>query len=179
MPEKVFTIEGRRLSQLPDVQKVWMWELIVPTDGVMNDSGAIDDDLIIRCRSAVIPGRSTEVITSDFMGMKQYFPSRPSFPGSFGVTYEETEDQRIRKAMEEWQQKIYNTESGGSTRPFKRQLTRNITLLMYQGDGEPLEKKVQFMNAWPIDVPDVALSYSDAGQVTYSVTFQYDFWKLI
>ena len=158
-----------------------MWELIVPTAGVMNDSGVVDDDLVIRCRSVSIPGRSTEVITSEFMGMKQYFPSKPIFDGTVDVTYEETEDQPIKKALTEWQQKIYSTDTGVQTVPFidKRLQSKTLTLIMYDGKGDSLDRKIQFINAWPQNVPSVALSYAGSEQVIYSVTFQYDFWKLV
>ena len=74
-----FTIENR-MKKLPDIQRTWMWELLIPaianvTGGIMGDV----DDLIIRVRSAVIPGRQIESMTSEFMGMKQYFPGKTTF----------------------------------------------------------------------------------------------------
>ena len=55
-----FFLEGRAKT-LPDLQRGWMFELLIPaiadvTGGIMGDV----EDLIIRVRSAVIPGRTIE-----------------------------------------------------------------------------------------------------------------------
>ena len=47
------------------------------------------EDLVIRAKTATIPGRTTEPITSEFIGMKQFFPGKPSFTNTFEVSIEE------------------------------------------------------------------------------------------
>lgn len=177
-----FAIESR-LKNLPDAQRNFMFELIIPgigavTDGIMKK----DEDLAVRVRSAVIPSRGNDPIESNFMGMKQFFPGRPSFGGNtFDVTIEETEDQIVHRAITAWQNQIFNIRlsdptNGASLRPLKRQLTRDVYLLEYKYNQELMTNKVHYYNAFVQNVGDVSLDYSGGELVRYSVTFQYDFW---
>ena len=176
-----FTIEGRT-KRLPDLQRGWMFELLIPaiadvTGGIMKDV----EDLIIRVRSAVIPGRTIEALTSEFMGMKQYFPGKTTFTSTFTSSIEETQNQIVWKALKYWQNQIYlvdpvDPRGGASQRPNKRSIAKDIFLIEYGYNGKPLEKKVRFYNCYPEGVGDVTVSYESADQVKYEVTWRYDFW---
>jgi len=177
------TIEGRA-KQLPDIQRTWNWELMIPgignvTKGIMKN----DEDLIIRVRSAVIPSRGNEPIESNFMGMKQFFPGKPTFENSFAVTIEETENQIALKALTAWQDNTFDISptsptGGSSSKLLKRQLTKDVFLLMYKYNHKIMEKKIHFYNAFIQNVDSVSLDYTDNSSVKYSVTFQFDFWTL-
>ena len=179
-----FTIEGRA-KRLPDIQRTWMWELLIPsiadvTGGIMSDV----EDLIIRVRSAVIPGRQIESMTSEFMGMKQYFPGKTTFASTFTSTIEETQDQMVWKALKHWQNLIYLVDpkvpaGGASQRPTKRSIAKDIFLIEYGYNGEPLDEKVRFYNCYPEGVGDVTTSYESADQVKFEVTWRYDFWTAV
>ena len=142
------------------------------------------EDLLVRCRSVSIPPRTINAIQSDWMGMKQFFPSKPDVGGTFVATFEETEDMKIQQIFYEWSQTIFNVNpkslltAGKSKRPLKRQLTKDIFLIMFGYDGTPLPKSIRFTNAWVQNVADVPLDYGAGDSVKYSVTFQYDFWTL-
>jgi len=180
-----FTIEGRRKLDMPDVQRSWMWELLIPsikdvTCGIMSDV----EDLIIRVRSAVIPSRGNESITSDFMGMKQFFPGKPTFGNTFAVEIEETEDQIVWKSLNAWNELIFNTNpnspmGGSSQKPMKRDVAKDVFLIMYAYNQRPLDKKVRFFNCFPQSVGDVTMSYTGNEQVKFSCTFQFDFWQAV
>lgn len=178
------TIEGRA-KRLQDIQRNWLWELFIPaisdvTNGIMGDV----EDLVIRARTAVIPSRGNDPITSEFIGMKQYFPGKPNFGSTFSVEIEETEDQIVHKALTEWQNLIFNISptdpmGGSSQRPLKRDVAKDIFLLMYSYNQRVLEKKIRFYNAFIQSVGDVTLSYAGNESVKYPVVFQYDFWELV
>jgi len=179
-----FTIEGRA-KQLPDIQRNWMWELLIPsiadvTGGIMGDV----EDLVIRARSVVIPSRGNEPITSEFIGMKQYFPGKPTFGSTFAVNIEETENQIVHKALTFWQNLIYNISpndptGGQSLRPKKRDVAKDVYLLMYAYNGAPLEKKIRFYNCFIQNIGDVTMAYGGNESVKYDVTWQFDFWELV
>ena len=60
-----FFLEGRA-KRLPDLQRGWMFELLIPA--IADITGGIIkgvDDLIIRVKTAVIPGRQIESMTSE------------------------------------------------------------------------------------------------------------------
>ncbi|MFW6377456.1 MAG: hypothetical protein ACOCZ5_02305 [bacterium] len=176
-----FTLESRA-KKLPDIQRTWMYELEIPaiadvTNGIMGDV----EDLIIRTRSAVIPERGNQPITSEFMGMVQRFPGKPSFGDSFAVTIEETEDQIVHKGLTAWQNLIFNISptsiSGGqSLRPLKRDVAKDVYLIMYKYNGKEMDKKIRFYNAFVQSVGEVSLAYSGNEAVQYSCQFAYDFW---
>lgn len=180
-----FTIEGR-MKSLPDVQRNWMWQLLIPgVISVAPTTALLDqEDLIVRCRSISIPPRSNTVTQSDWMGMKQFFPGKPDVGGTVAATFEETEDMAVRKIFWEWEQNLFNvnpqstTTAGKSRRPLKRLLTKDMFLVMYGYDGRQLEKSIRFHNAFVQNVGDVALDYGAGAAVQYTVTFQYDFWTL-
>jgi hypothetical protein len=176
-----FLLESRA-KKLPDIQRNWAYEVVVPaiadvTGGIMGDV----EDLIIRVRSAVIPARGNDPIESHFFGMSQLFPSKPVFEKSFDVVIEETEDQMVLKALQYWQNQIYNVNikdanNGSSQRPLKRDLAKDIYLLMYKYNQDQMERKIRFYNAFPRNVGDVPLSYDGNESVKFSVTFAFDFW---
>lgn len=178
-----FTINGRAYK-FPDVQRNFMWQMFIPGIITVAPSALLDaEDLLVRCRSISIPQRSNEPITSNFMGTRQFFPGKAD-PGGGTVTatFEDTEDAAVGRIMYEWQQNIFNVNprspltAGKSRRPLKRQLTRNIYLLMYGYSGVPMPATIRFHNAWVQNVAESPLAYDGNESVKYDVTFQYDYW---
>lgn len=178
-----FTIEGRRIKNLPDIQRAYLWEIVISNVADLIDIGATDleDDIIIRARTSQIPARGFETIESNFIGMTQLFPGRPTFGRTLALTLEETEDQLIHKFLYEWRQQIYDVNpnsptAGVASKATKREMTRTIYLNMYHVDGNILDRRIKFWNAWPSDVSDIELSYDASTAVSYAATFSFDFW---
>ena len=178
------TIEGRAKT-LPDIQRNFMWEIFIPaisdvTGRIMGDV----EDLVIRARTATIPSRGNEPITSEFIGMKQFFPGKPTFGNTFEVTLEESDSQIVHQALTFWQNLIFSVSpgrarGGHSQRPLKRDIAKDVFLLMYKYNGDEIDKRVRFYNCFVQNVGDVSLSYSSNEAVAYSVGFQFDFWELV
>ncbi len=163
-----------------DIQRTYMFDLNIPDMGAF---GIEDDQLIIRCRTAVLPSRGTEPIESVFMGMKRFFPGKPVFTHTLATTFEEFQDRKVSTALYAWQQQIFDIENAGAaTVQNKSDLVRTITLQLYGYDGEPInggdKSKIEFYNAWVQEVAEVALDYTANDSVKYGVTFQYDRWEL-
>jgi len=178
-----FTINGRA-QKFPDVQKNFMWQLMIPGISQIAPSAMLDvEDLLVRCRSISIPQRSNEPLTSYFMGTRQFFPGRAD-PGGGTVTvdFEDTEDMTISRVLYEWQQVIFNINpestisAGKSQRLLKRRMVKDLYLYMFSYAGVPLPRVIRFKNAWVQQVSEVGLSYDGNEAVKYSVTFQYDYW---
>jgi hypothetical protein len=178
-----FSIEGR-LKGLKDIERNWLFELVIPDANKLTGGIASDEDLIIRCKTAVIPGRGLDTVESNFAGMKQLFPMKPTFSNSFSVEMEETEDQKITKSLYAWRQLMFDVDPGSakagvSSYATKRDACKDIFLLVYKYDGSIMEKKYKFVNAFPSGVEDVAMGYASNEAVKYSVTFSYDYWLLV
>lgn len=161
-------------ANVGDILRNYNFELIIPQiDDVTSD------DLRIRVRNAVLPGRSNEPIESNFMGMKQIFSGRATFTNTLPILFEEFEDRKISKALYSWQQKIFDTKvAGAALAEDKKEITETIILrlLKYNGDEVETNGKIYFRGAWPQNVEDVTLDYTSNESIKYSCTFQFDTW---
>lgn len=175
-----FTIDGRMKNE-KDIQRNWKWELWIPKPPKVANWDM--DDMIIRCRAAVIPGRGNEPIESNFMGQKQFFPGKPIFPNSFVAMFEEFEDKKVSEFLYSWQQSMHDysgqiaANPGASVSEGKAGIKTDMSLYQYGFNGN-LIQKLTFKNAWVQNVDDVSLDYTGAESVKYSVTFQYDYWNI-
>lgn len=170
-----FTIAGR-LKNLPDIQKTYMWELFIPSIEDLDQ-----DDMVLRVRNVVIPGRTIQPIESFFMGTKQFHAGRTEYAGTFPTQIEEFEDQKAHSALHSWQQLIYdydpNSSTAGQSKVVgKNEYSRDIVLKMYKNDGIKMDKDIVFYGAWPQNVGDATLDYTASDSVKYEVTWQYDYW---
>jgi hypothetical protein len=175
-----FTVEGR-LGALPDPQRNFQFEVTIPNIGVMT-GGILDmEGLIVRAKTASIPGRSNEEIESFFMGTKQIFPGRPSFSNKLSITVDELEDQIIGKAMYAWMQRIFDIDPNSPTAGYshvatKRMASTDLILRMYKYNGEKLSEDIIFTNSRPSAIEDIGLDMTGNEKITYAITFTYDFW---
>ena len=170
-----FTAAGR-LKDLPDIQKNYMWELFIPSIEDLDQ-----DDMVIRCRTASIPGRTIAPIESNFMGTKQFYPGKSKYTGNLAIQLEEFEDQKVHQALHSWMQSIFDYDpksgtAGQSKAAGKNDYSVDVTLKLYKGDGSDVDKKIRFYNCWPTSVGDAALDYAGPDSVKYDVTFQFDYW---
>lgn len=178
-----FTVEGR-LGAIADIQRNFLFEVLIPAIGTMT-GGAIDTEgLIIRSKSCALPARGNEEIDSFFMGMKQFFPGRPTFSNKLTVSIDETEDQIITKSLYAWRQRIFNIDPNSATAGYseavnKRAASTTIILRQYKYNGDKLPNDIYFYNAWPSDIGDVELVMTGNEKVAYSAIFTFDFWKLV
>lgn len=174
-----FTIDGR-VKNLPDIQKNYMFEVWIPSEGFNSFS---QEGLIIRAKTAIIPGRDFEQIETFFMGTKQLYPGKATFSNVLQVTFDEHEDQMITKALFEWQQKMFDYDpnsgtAGQQTVLGKTDYTKSIIVKMYRANGESLGKQVRFYNCWPKTIDDAQLDMQSSDKVQRSVSFAYDYWLI-
>jgi len=185
-----FTVEGR-LSTIADLQRNFMFDVSIMNIKTMLDSEALaslisadlQEDLVVRTKTCVIPARGNEDIESFFMGMKQIFPGRPTFSNKLGLQIDETEDQLVMKVLTAWRNRIFDTRFDSATAGYsqsqtKRGLSTQIILRKYKYNGTKLDNDIIFYNAWPSEVGDVDLSMAANEKVTFNATFTFDFWKL-
>ena len=170
-----FTIAGR-LKNLPDVQKTFMWEMFIPSIEDLDQ-----DEMVLRIRNTVIPGRTITPIESHFMGTRQFFSGKTEYTGTFATQIEEFEDQKVHKALTSWQHAIFdynpdNPTAGQSKVAGKNDYTRDIVLSMYKNSGVKMDNDVVFYNAWPQSIGDATLDYTASDSVKYEVTWQFDYW---
>jgi hypothetical protein len=179
----------QRLKNQRDIVRTYQFDLIFPQIDKVCTSFKDPQDLLVRCKSAVIPSRGNEIIETNLYGMKQFFPSKPTFGHVLNVTIEEWSDQKSLKAIDEWQNLIFQTDpngpnAGASQVSQKRQGTGKSFALdgfitQYDYNGIQLGQRIQFVNAFPTQRDDVQLSYNSSEAIMYNVSFQFDYWKFV
>jgi hypothetical protein len=177
-----FTLENR-LGAIPDIQRNFLWEFLIPNINVMTNNIIDTESLIIHTKTALIPGRSVEDIESFFMGMKQIFPGRVTFPNKMAIGIDEDESQIIHKGLYAWMQKQFDVDpdsatAGYSQVPTKRLMCTDVILRCYKYNGEKMENDSVLTNCRPSAIEDVNLDMAGNEKVNYSVTFTYDYWLL-
>jgi hypothetical protein len=167
------------IGKLPlgDIQRTYSWDLLIPEV----PGGVTEEELRIRCRSVTLPGRSNDVITSNFLGMEQFFPGKLHFTNPFNVTFEEFSDRKVAKALYAWQQTVFGISSGGGINNNKNIYGRNIVLELLDYTNANIKAidngRIKLFGAWPENVAEVAMSYADNAALQYSVGFRYDRWE--
>lgn len=168
----------KKFDNEPDIQRNYMFDLSIPD---MAKYGIQEDILTVRCRNLSLPGRGSEPIESTFMGMKQWFPGKPTFPGTLSIMFEEFEDRKVSLALYNWQQDVFDVhEAGAALVTSKAEIAKTMTIRMYDYKGDLLTAggEIEVINSWPQDIGDVALDYTGNESVKITAVFQYDRWLL-
>ena len=179
-------IEGRKIKGFADIQRNFDYEIsFTNAHTIVGWSDA--EDLTLRARSFSVPSRGNEQIDSNFGAMKQFFPGKPTFENTTTIVFEETESQKVQKFLHAWQQKIFNVNEGHANHNRKRGddgqgigggtgICDMITVKAFRFNGDELDNKYYFINAWLQNVDSVNIDYSQNESIKFSATFQFDFW---
>lgn len=188
-----FTIEGRAASIIKDAQRDWMWEVSFPEIGnILKDTtiaklgtGGFTEELTVRARTVSIPSRGVSMIESNFGGMKQFFPGKPTLEHTVSIDFTESENGNIHSIMTEWSQMIFNLKSGHSKMAGGKRgalgtsyVLPNMYITLKNYAGELREKMIIFKNVMVENVGAVALSYDSDALISFPVTFRFDLWYL-
>jgi hypothetical protein len=189
-PNQNFTIEGRAGKIIGDVQRTWMWQLSFPgINNIVSTNGIslvkdLPEELTIRARNVSMPSRGVESIESVFMGMKQFFPGKPTFSNTVEVGFEESENQNVAKILYNWHQAIFDITKGHSNKLGKRpansptSYVTDMILSVGSYNGVLSDKIILFKNVYPENVSDVGMDYGNSESVKFGVTFKFDLWFL-
>lgn len=175
-------IEGRKIASFNDIIRNYNHEISFSNTNEFLGTEWGDEDFTLRARSFSLPSRGNDVIESNFGGMKQYFPGKPTFGSTIQVKFEETESQKVQKFLYTWQQYLFDIRKGHSTYNRKRStqgaqgICEAITITSFGADGDELPNKYFLQNAWLKDVEEVTIDYSQSEAIVYNATFQFDFW---
>ena len=95
------------LASLPDIAVDYMFAVEFNLNGSKLTFASEFQDLTVKARTCVIPGRSTEVIESWFMGSKQVFPAKTTYTNEVSIKFEEFQDGGTHGLLKKWQDAIY------------------------------------------------------------------------
>lgn len=152
--------------------KQYLWELVIPS--VPGAADAAGNALSLRCRNVQIPGFTIAKVFSHFKGHRIPRPSKPTFPTTLEVTFEEGLDLAVINAMAAWRAAWLNEETGVGSSESAIQVDCFLNILDH---GNNIVGTFTLKKMWPEVVPDIANAYESEALVTPSVTFCYDRWQ--
>jgi len=158
---------------------------LLSTRGV--DSRFVGENLGMLCNEASLPGNSfaTSEMTSDFPGVTQKFPYRKIY-NDLQLTFYVDAEYKIIKFFEGWMsyiaspfglgQAIYESSSRASFRfNYPDAYKCNLYVAKFNKDAEISSKiSYRFINAFPIDITTMPVSYDSSDILKCSVSFSYD-----
>jgi len=154
-------------DNLGNPARAYLWEFLCA-----NPLGGDTETLLLRCRSASIPGVSVGSILVPYKqtgGLK--FPGKKTFSHTWACSFIEGEDRAIWDAFYAWAQAIINTETGLGAWNIKR----DLYLHLIDTDGT-VSKKIKIVGAYVESQDDVSLTQDSETEVTVNITFSYDYW---
>lgn len=176
---------NKSIRKCGDLARNYMWEVFIPDIATVSNGAINAEDFVLRCRNVVIPARGNEPIETFFLGMKQLFPGKPIFTNTMILMLEEFEDQKIMKAIYQWQENIFSVDpksdhAGSAKFDHKSKYTADMLLRLYKQTGEDneLDKMIRVVNCWPSNVDDVTLDYTAQESIKHTLTLTFDWWTL-
>lgn len=168
MAEKLETF----ISNWKNPAKTNMYKLVF-----QGENGAPTNELQgidIRAKGAQLPTSEIGIMEIPYKGRKVRIPAERSFT-EWTVTVMETNDMRIRKALEKWI----------SVMDAEDEIKRNtaalctIDVILLKGDNQTPSITYKLFGAFPSSLASVDLSFDEqTAPLEYSVTFQYGYHKV-
>lgn len=155
----------------------------VPSLAGISQKLLVDEDLLVKCRSVVIPSKTVSQISTSFYGHKRNFPGKVEFTNTLSMEFEENEMQTIKVFFDNWISAIEETDFKHGNNSASRTLSIEnytsplyLTLLSYNGLKQA--KNISFYNCFPTSIGESSLSYDTDGAIKYQVSFSYDYYEL-
>jgi len=173
-----------RTSNIGDVQRTYNWQVVIPKPVGVTTAPEWDGDLLLRARSAAMPGVTINAIESTFMGMKQFFSGNAELEHTLAIEFEEFEDQKVFTYLNAWIATIFDTQNiaqgGGSAVNVdgKSDYAIQLELYLYKNNTDKMPKKITFHNCWLQNIGSATLTYGDSSSVKIPATFQYDYYTI-
>ena len=128
-------------------------------------------------KAAQIPAARVGTITVPYFGRQIKIAGNRTFD-AWTPTIINDEDFKVRNALEKWNNAMnfHEINERTSTRPETyKGTTANVT--QFGKDGSVL-KVYEFVGLWCSDIEPIDLSWETEGIEEFTVTFQYDYWKV-
>ena len=126
------------------------------------------------CNAASLPGSTLGIAPVFYRGREVKLPGERTFQ-NWQITVINDTDFMIRDAFEGWMNMINDVqENSGITDPTVISAQMFVTQLDRNNDEL---KKYTFVDAWPVNLGDIQLNFSDNDKLEeFTVEFAYSFW---
>lgn len=190
MAENKMSVFTTKIKNLPDVAKQYLFQVTFKfDDSALQDMLGVED-LMLRAKTASMPGKSFGELATEFMGSKLVYPGKATVDGDLQITFDEFQDLFITKTFHRWQNLMFNHAlegdidaqgtTGGAYSNYIKDYTATITVDMYSSTfEEKLPVSFEFKFAWPKEFPQTELNMEGDGKVQRQVTFKYSTFRVI
>lgn len=160
-------------NNLTNPARSYVWQAVIPRPV----GGGSMEDLLMRCQSAQLPGRSVGTIDIPWQQSGGFrIPGKLKYSHTWRVTFLENEDRRTHAALYAWQQAIVNdvTNVGLGDGQIK---TDAYFILQSTKDTEIL--RIKLVGCFVQEIGDVDVSQGEEAPLTFTVTFAFDRWEVV
>lgn len=174
LPDKAKAIAGAVLGQFSPVtqpQLAYMWELTFKDPFGTSDG----DKVSYYAKATAFPPVQTELVKRRIAGVEVSYPTRDISPKIFRVTFYDNQNMDVYKFFRRWKEMtgygqtnkvmMPNSSAGSYKSDIKIKMKDTSDIL---SSGYLYVKK-----AYPIEVSELALSYSENGEISFDVMFHY------
>jgi hypothetical protein len=141
----------------------------------VNTIGDLKTPFLVR--AAQLPGSTVGTVPVSYFGRQIKLAGNRTF-GDWTVTIINDEDFLIRNALEQWNNTLSTRESNLRTSGNTPASYKSTALVRQFGkDGEVI-RVYEFDGLWCSDIAPIDLNWEGEGIQEFSVTFQYDYWRV-
>ena len=143
----------------------------------------LSDQITLSCREATLPGTSlaTHTLDNDRTGVTERHAYRRQYSDVASFTFYVDEDYDIIYFFENWIRFIVNEDSGGNARKdnyfyrvnFPDEYKTDIFIRKFERNYENRNLQYRFLNAYPISINTMPLSYDQSQILTCTVNFNF------
>ncbi len=164
-------------SSLNDVEsldsfgQLWNFNLVFNTlpPGISTDI----KEFTFRCRASALPGQTAESMIIELGAVSIQRPGKVTRNHDFNVTFLDSQNWRIRQALIEWQNLIYNwsTNQGNASSVYMV----DATLYIFADGAEEIAREVKLKNVWPREIQEISFDSTQNGPGELNATLSYDY----
>ena len=136
--------------------------------------GGNNRQMLIQCKTASKPGMSLQQAEMELFGHKVLHVGRKTFSHSMSISFHESYDAFINRALERWSEEGRKTKTQHGK--FKRDYVATGTLTTYDQTGA-VAQRWKVYNMWPTEVPEAQFDGSGGTAMTADATFAYDYYE--
>jgi hypothetical protein len=154
-----------------------LFSVIVDTPSGVPNIGA---RMSFSCRAASLPGSNVGVIEVPYFGRKVKIAGNRAFE-NWEVTILNDEDFAIRHAFEMWSSAIqsHSTNIRASQLASSASYRTTAQISQYAKTGAQI-RTYEMVGLWPVNISPIGMDWESANAIeTFSVTFAYDYWKVV
>ena len=132
-------------------------------------SGADMKPMVIQVKSAAKPGTNIEQQMSEMFGHTFRYAGRKTFTGTWSVSYQESDDLKITKFIEDWHESIRGTET--QIGALKAEYAVKVNFIILNNKDEKMAE-YEIRGVWPTAAPELPMdSSAQALEVSVEVSF--------